>query len=89
MASARPAGPIVLRDGALIRPVQDCRGGYGAALGLARILRLDEDGYAQRVEARLAAGPDWPGSRLHMYSAAGGLEFIDGSRRPPMRLRRG
>lgn len=89
VASARPAGPIVLRDGALIRPVQDCRGGYGAALGLARILRLDEDGYAQRVEARLAAGPDWPGSRLHMYSAAGGLEFIDGSRRPPMRLRRG
>lgn len=89
VASARPAGPIVLRDGALIRPVQDCRGGYGAALGLARILRLDGEGYAQRVEARLAAGPDWPGSRMHMYSAAGGLEFIDGSRRPPMRLRRG
>lgn len=86
VASARPAGPIVLRDGALIRPVQDCRGGYGSALGLARILRLDRKGFTQRVETRLAAGAAWPGSRLHMYSAAGGLEFIDGSRRPRMRL---
>lgn len=86
VASARPAGPIVPRGGALIRPVQDCRGGYGSALGLARILRLDEDGFAQRVETRLAAGADWPGSRMHMYSAAGGLEFIDGSHRPRMRL---
>ncbi|MCJ2011406.1 formyl transferase [Methylobacterium sp. J-076] len=85
VASARPAGPIVHRGGALIRPVQDCRGGYGSALGLARILRLDEDGFAQRVETRLCAGTDWPGSRLHMYSAAGGLEFIDGSRRPRLR----
>jgi hypothetical protein len=86
IASARPAGPIVARDGALIRPVQDCRGGYGAALSLARILQLDEEGFAQRVETRLAAGPDWPGSRMHMYSAAGGFEFIDGSRRTKLRL---
>lgn len=86
VASARPAGPIVLREGALIRPVQDCRGGYGSALGLARILRLDRKGFTQRVETRIAAGAAWPGSRLHMYSAAGGLEFIDGSRRPRMRL---
>ncbi|MDP4023644.1 formyl transferase [Methylobacterium sp. NEAU 140] len=81
VASARPAGPIVVRGGALIRPVQDCRGGYGAALGLARILRLDEGAFSQVVETRLGPGPAWPGCRLHMLSAAGGLEFIDGSRR--------
>ncbi len=86
VGSARAAGPIVARGGALIRPVQDCRGGYGAALGLARILRLDEDGYAQRVETRLGPGAAWPGSRLHMLSAAGGFEFIDGSRRARPRL---
>ena len=86
VGSARAAGPIVARDGALIRPVQDCRQGYGAALGLARILRLDADGYAQRVETRLGPGAAWPGSRLHMLSAAGGLEFIDGSRRAQPRL---
>lgn len=85
VGSARAAGPIVARDGALIRPVQDCRQGYGAALGLARILRLDEGGYAQRVETRLGPGAAWPGSRLHMLSAAGGFEFIDGSRRARMR----
>jgi hypothetical protein len=86
VGSARAAGPIVARDGALIRPVQDCREGYGAALGLARILRLDEDGYAQRVETRLGPGAAWPGSRLHMLSAAGGFEFIDGSRPARSRL---
>jgi len=86
VGSARAAGPIVARDGALIRPVQDCRQGYGAALGLARILRLDADGYEQRVETRLGPGAAWPGSRLHMLSAAGGFEFIDGSRRARSRL---
>ena len=74
------------RDGGLIRPVQDCRQGYGAALGLARILRLDEEGYAQRVETRLRPGAAWPGTRLHMLSAAGGFEFIDGSHRARPRL---
>ncbi|MCJ2065601.1 formyl transferase [Methylobacterium sp. J-088] len=88
VGSARAAGPVVARGGALIRPVQDCRGGYGAALGLARILRLDEEGYAQRVETRLGPGAAWPGSRLHMLSAAGGLEFIDGSRPARPRLLR-
>lgn len=86
VGSARAAGPIVARDGALIRPVQDCRRGYGAALGLARILRLDAEGYEQRVETRLGPGAAWPGSRLHMLSAAGGFEFIDGSRRARSRL---
>ncbi|MBY0253479.1 MAG: formyl transferase, partial [Methylobacterium organophilum] len=86
IGSARAAGPIVARDGGLIRPVQDCRQGYGAALGLARILRLDEEGYAQRVETRLRPGAAWPGTRLHMLSAAGGFEFIDGSHRARPRL---
>ncbi|MDQ0446252.1 glucosamine inositolphosphorylceramide transferase family protein [Methylobacterium aerolatum] len=86
VATARPAGPVVSRDGMLIRPVQDCRGGYGSALGLARIMRLDEDGFVQRLETRLAAGADWPGTRLHTYSAAGAFEFIDGSHRARVRL---
>ena len=43
-------------------------------------------GYAQRVETRLEPGAAWPGSRLHMLSAAGGFEFIDGSRRARPRL---
>ena len=88
VASARPAGHFVERGGALFRPVQDCRRGYGYALGLARVLRLDDDGFEQVVETTLGAGPRWRGRRMHTLNAAGGFEFIDGSGRaggPPWR----
>ena len=79
IASARPAGRMVVRDGALLRPVQDCRKGYGAALAIARVTRLDETGFSQEVETLLGPGPLWPGRRLHTLNSAGGFEFIDGS----------
>ena len=79
IASARPAGRFVERDGVLYRPVQDCRHGYGAALGIARVDRLDPRNYAQTVETLLTAGPKWSGRRLHTLNSAGGFEFIDGS----------
>jgi len=78
--AARPAGNFVEMDGALWRPVQDCRGGYGAALGLARIDRLDPENFAQTVEKTLHPGGEvWPGRRLHTLNRAGRLEVIDGS----------
>ncbi len=81
IASARPAGRMVERGGALLRPVQDCRLGYGKALALARVLRLDAGGFEQQVEAIVeAGGPHWSGRRIHSLNEAGGLEFIDGSR---------
>jgi hypothetical protein len=80
IASARPAGHVVCRGGNLIRPVQDCRDGYGAALGLARITRLDDDGFAQSVDTVLRPGPAWPGRRLHTLNRTGRLECIDGSK---------
>jgi hypothetical protein len=80
-AVARPAGRIVARDGALIRPVQDCAQGYGRALSLARIDRLDPEGFAQTIVGRIEPGPAWPGSYLHTLNAGGGLECIDGSGR--------
>lgn len=79
IASARPAGHMVVRDGALLRPVQDCRRGYGAALGIARVTRLDLDGFEQEVESIIGPGPLWPGRKLHTLNSAGGFEFIDGS----------
>jgi len=84
IATARPAGRMFRKDGALYRPVQDCRAGYGAALGFARIDQLDDDGFAQSLVSLVRpGGPDWPGRRLHSYNAAGGLEFIDGSALAP------
>lgn len=81
IASARPAGRIVCRNGVLLRPVQDCRRGYGHALGIARILSLNQNHFEQTVQARLTAGTTWRGSRIHTLNNAGGFEFIDGSRR--------
>ncbi|WP_336488730.1 glucosamine inositolphosphorylceramide transferase family protein [Methylobacterium nigriterrae] len=81
--SGRPAGRIVRRGESLIRPVQDCAGGYGRALSLARIDRLDDEGFAQTVEATIRPGPAWPGTRLHTLNRSRNLEFIDGSARAP------
>ena len=77
-AGARPAGAMVMRNGALFRPVQDCTNGYGAALGLARVTRLDREGFSQSVETVLSPGPRWPGRKLHTLNRAGRLETIDG-----------
>lgn len=79
IASARPAGHMVMRDGALLRPVQDCRRGYGSALGIAKVTRLDPDGFEQEVETIIGPGRLWAGRKLHTLNSAGGFEFIDGS----------
>lgn len=79
IASARPAGRVVARDGRLLRPVQDNRTGYGAALLLTEITRLDDDGFEQTVLASLGTSALWPGRRIHTLNRAGRLEVIDGS----------
>ncbi len=78
-AASRPAGAVFRRGDRLFRPVQDCSEGYGTALGLAEIMRLDDQGYEQVVRHRLAPGPQWPGRKLHTLNRAGPLEVIDGS----------
>lgn len=83
IASARPAGRMVERDGQLLRPVQDCRRSYGAALGIARVAHLDLNGMEQTVETILTPGTLWDGRKLHTLNEAGGLEFIDGSALAP------
>jgi hypothetical protein len=78
-SAARPAGNMVYRDGRLWRPVQDCRVGYGRALGLAEVTRLDEERFSQTVHTVLRPGTNWPGRRIHTLNRAGSLECIDGS----------
>jgi hypothetical protein len=77
---ARPAGNMIRRNGQLFRPVQDAREGYGTALNLMRIERLDETGFEQVLETHLRAGsPAWPGRKLHTLNGNGYLEVIDGT----------
>jgi hypothetical protein len=82
-ASARPAGAMVVRDGRLWRPVQDCTFGYGTGIGLAEVTRLDHEGFEQNVHTVLRADPKWPGRRFHTLNRAGRLECIDGAAHSP------
>lgn len=79
VATARPAGAMVWRDGRLLRPVQDCTDSYGAAITLAEITRLDETGFRQTVVGTVRPSPSWPGRKLHTVNRAGDLEVIDGA----------
>ncbi|MBA4782620.1 MAG: hypothetical protein H2045_05315 [Rhizobiales bacterium] len=77
---ARPAGRMVIEDGKLWRPTQNCSGTYGAAVELACVTRLDDDAFEQVVHVSLhPGGPDWPGRKFHTLNRVGRLEVIDGS----------
>lgn len=77
-AGARPGGQPVSLGGAIILPVQDCVGTYGAAVRLLH-LAIDRERVEIRTGARLAApsalGPLTDG--LHTLSAAGDVTLID------------
>jgi hypothetical protein len=75
--SARPAGRMWVEKGALWRPVQDCSAGYGSRLGLARVTRLDLEGFAQEMAVSLAPPVSWRARGAHSLDAAGGFEVID------------
>ena len=75
---ARPAGRLFFRDGQLIRPAQDCGGGYGRAVVLNRVDELNERVYAETLVGRIN-GTELAGNRgTHTVNYAGGLEFLDG-----------
>jgi hypothetical protein len=76
-SSARPAGHVFKRNGELWRPAQDCAGGYGAALALCRIDRLDDQGLIQTVSRRLEPPRTLNAQGVHTLNAAAGFEIID------------
>ena len=83
ISAARPAGRVVVRDGRLWRPVQDCARGYGRALALAEIEELTPDRFRQTIRHRITPGPLWPGRALHTLNRSGRLECIDGAIHAP------
>lgn len=76
---SRPAGAVVMTPSGLYRPVQDCLRGYGTAMEIMRIDRLDSENFGQTPVARLEPGAAWPGARLHTLNRCGRLECIDGA----------
>jgi hypothetical protein len=82
-ANARPAGHFVRHDGRLWRPVQDCSGGYGAAVALVEVLELSPTRFEQVRRYHVAPSAEWPGRKLHTLNRDGRLELIDGARIQP------
>jgi len=79
--SARPAGLPFEHEGALYRPAQDCRGGYGRAVTLLRIHTLTPTEFDEEIVAEIrpeSSGPYPDG--LHTISIDGDAIWIDGYR---------
>lgn len=88
--AARPAGGIFHRDGVLWRPAQDCRGGYGAALSLCRVDRLDPERFSQTLISTLHFGAPGDHTGPHTLNHGGGFEVVDFyAPRAPARQARG
>ncbi|WEK48725.1 MAG: hypothetical protein P0Y66_12955 [Candidatus Kaistia colombiensis] len=73
--AARPAGRILEIGGRLVRPVQDCDGLYGAALGFAEIRTLSSQAYGQTLS--VSALPWGDNIGLHTFNRSATLETID------------
>ena len=74
---ARPAGPVFVHEGRLIRPGQDCAPSYGAGLVFNEIVELTPTHYREEPLGRLA--PDWSPllDGTHTYSRSAGIEVLD------------
>lgn len=73
----RPAGPAIRAEGALIRPVQSCLGGYGRFTRFVEIEELTLESFIQRQRGRILAPLDSPVRGTHTYSRNSGFEAID------------
>lgn len=75
--SARPAGTPFVVDGRLVRPAQDCTGGYGSALTLAEVTRLDATGFTQRSLGRITFDEASGFSGPHTLNQIGRWQLLD------------
>lgn len=74
--AARPAGALFVEDGKLVRPAQDCAGGYGKAIALCEVEELSPNAYRQRIIGRVE-GFGRGSIGCHTISQLGGLQAVD------------
>ena len=76
--SSRSAGPVILHDGALFRPAQDCSRSYGYGLSINRIDRLSVTRFEETVVATIRPEMISRACKgLHTLSFADDLMVID------------
>jgi len=79
--SARPAGALFWRNGALHRPSQIDAPLYGSGISLSRVLRLTPEEFAEREVERLLPPRGSGLLGLHTVNRAGELTVVDAFRR--------
>jgi len=77
ISQSRPAGRIFEHDGMIIRPSQDSSGGYGKAVNLNQIVKLNDTEYEEKLVTRIA--PDWDSklAGMHTFNSANGFYILD------------
>lgn len=77
ISRSRAAGRIFEHKGTLIRPSQDCTGGYGKAINFNEITILNTYDYEERLLTRI--NPDWDKrlTGMHTFSQDGNFCVID------------
>ena len=71
-SAARPAGRVFEHEGALWRPAQDCRAGYGSGLAFCRIDALAPGAFRQTAIQRFT-----PPGGLHTFNTTDRFTVID------------
>jgi len=74
---SRPAGPVMVRDGALFRPSQDCSIRYGYGIRINQITTLTEESYAETEVEALWTTWDRKIIATHTLSHVGSLTVAD------------
>jgi hypothetical protein len=79
--SSRPAGTPYKCNNVLYRPAQDCSMSYGRRIVINRVVRVDPEGYEEKIESVLEPDPEslYPDG-LHTISALGGITLVDARR---------
>jgi hypothetical protein len=78
--SARPAGNLFRRGNRIIRPSQDCTGGYGSSIVFSEVDVLSDTEYREHRIGHVAATWTKGIAGTHTYSSNGALEAVDALR---------
>jgi hypothetical protein len=76
--SARSAGRIIFWQGEMYRPSQDCSEGYGYAVSMNKIIRIDPERYIETEVSKIL--PQWTRNVIanHTLNSCDNLIVIDG-----------
>ncbi len=74
---ARSGGPILRKDGKLLRPAQSCLGGYGRFLRFLEIETLTMETFSQRGRGRMLAPLGSTIAGVHTHARTDRFEAID------------